>query len=253
MASTVTAIISAYNAERFLAGRLDDLMAQSLWEQGRLQVVICNADSTDGTRRIIREYMQRMQLTVITSLRDPIYTSWNRCIGMATGDYITNANCDDRLHPNALETLSNYLDICPEFGLVYADAWVTDTPNARWDGLYNVCRKAPYTNGKLDWPDFNPLSLTKACYTGNAPMWRRSLHQQFGMFDESYLLAGDYEWALRLVANGIAFKHKPQTLGLFYNDGAGINNPEQSAAESRRAILEHQRAIEAKWLNQLRI
>jgi len=248
MASVVSAIISAYNAEHFLAGRLDDLMAQSLYAQGRLQVVICNAGSTDGTGRIIREYMQRIPLTVITSLRDPIYVSWNRCIGMATGDYITNANCDDRLRPDALEVLANHLDILPDpVGLVYADAWVTDTPNTSWDGLYNICRKLPYTNGKLAWPDFNPLMLTKLCYTGNFPMWRRSLHKQYGMFDESYLLAGDYEWSLRLVANGVHLHHVDSTLGLFYNDGAGINNPEQSAIESRRAILEHGRSIEAKW------
>ncbi len=247
MASTVTAIISAYNAERFLAGRLDDLMAQSLYEQGRLQVIICNAGSTDGTGRIIREYMQRMPLTVITSLRDPIYTSWNRCIGMATGDYITNANCDDRLWPQALELLAVTLDRFEEVGLAYGDAWVTDTKNAAWGEWYHVTKQPPYATGKLAWPEFDPLLLTKLCYTGNAPMWRRSLHKQYGMFDESYLLAGDYEWSLRLVANGIKFQHIPETLGLFYNDGAGINNPEQSAAESRRAILEHQRQIEAKW------
>jgi glycosyltransferase involved in cell wall biosynthesis len=248
MSSTVSAIISAYNAERFLAGRLDDLMAQSLFTQGRLQVIICNAGSTDGTGRIIREYMQRIPLTVITSLRDCIYTSWNRCIGMATGDYITNANCDDRLRPDALEVLANALDEGAGYaGLVYADAYVTDTSNAAWDGEYNICKKPPYTSGKLAWPDFDPLLLTKLCFTGNCPMWSRSLHKQYGMFDETFLLAGDYEWSLRLVANGVTFEHIPETLGLFYNDGAGINNPEQSAVESRRAILEHKRSIEAKW------
>ncbi len=185
---------------------------------------------------IVREYIGNgAPIVYVQSLREPISESWNRGIRLAQGEYVTNANVDDRLHPTALETMARVLDNNSPVGLVYADAIVTSTPNATWGGEYKVSDKPPY-NGRLAWPEYDPALLLKYCYTGNCPMWRKSLHARYGLFDGSYQLACDYEWSLRLAAMGVQMKHIAQGLSLFYDDGAGINNAEHSAMESRRAV-----------------
>ena len=238
MPSTVTALVSAYNAETFLRGCLDDLLNQTLYAQGRLEIIVVNAGSPDGTARIVREYLrQGVPLQAITSLREPLYASWNRAARLATGAYLTPANVDDRHAPDALERLADTLDSQPQVGLVYADCFVTRTPNAVWGGAYSLDTTPPYTSGRLNWPEFDPLLLTQFYFCGPQPMYRRDLHATYGLFDASYLLAGDYEWALRLAAHGVQCQRVPEVLGLFYSGGMGQANAQQSSMESRRAVF----------------
>lgn len=132
--------------------------------------------------------------------------------------------------------MADHLDDNPDVGLVYADAIVVSSENAVWGKPYTVSTKPPYF-GKLAWPDYDAKLLTQFCYMGQSPMWRRSIHARIGLFDDSWQLAGDYEMWLRMAAHGVQMKHIPLELGLFFDDGAGVNNPEQSAMESRRALL----------------
>lgn len=246
----VSAIVSTYNSSRFIRGCLDDLLAQSLWQRGELEIVVINSGSQQDEAYHLKQYLkQGIPLTIITTLREPLYVAWNRGLRIAQGEYVTNANTDDRHHPLAYEQMATALDNNPSIGLVYADAFVTPTPNATWDSPYDLNDQPPYPNGVLGWPEFDPLLLLQYCYIGQAPMWRKSLHTQVGFFDESFMVAGDYELWLRMVACGVPMQRLPQILGLFYwhPDQLGRRQAQQSAMESRRAIWRHRKAIEKQW------
>lgn len=241
----ISAIVSTYNSERFMRGCLDDLLSQTVHKQGRLEIIVVNAGSKQSEDRIVREYIdQGAPIVYIHSLREPLYVSWNRAVRIATGDYLTSANTDDRHRPDALEIMADELDSNPGISLVYSDAYVTTTENAVWGGDYEISYESPYTTGRLAWPDFERSELLRHCYIGQAPMWRRSVHDTVGGFDESYLLAGDYEFWMRMAATGHQMKHIPETLGIFYRGGMGIANQQQSAMESRRAVLQWRGALQ---------
>lgn len=230
----VSAIVSCYNSERFLRGRIEDLLAQTLYRKGELEIIVVNAGSEQGERYIVRDYLGCV--TYIESLREPIYTSWNRGITISKSEYITNANADDRLRSDALEVMAKALDDNPDVALVYADAFVVSNENARWGEPCVLSDKLPY-HGRLKWPDFDPKLLLQGYYGGPNPMWRRTLHSEFGMFDDSFQLGGDYEFSLRIAAHGARFLHLAYPLTLFYDDGVNINNTEQAGMEARRALL----------------
>ena len=236
--TTVSAVISLYNAERFLRGRLDDLMAQTIYAAGRLEIIAVVSGSRQHEGRILREYLRAgARIRVLTTLREPIYAAWNRGIRLASGDYITNANADDRLHPEALERLADLLDANPSVDVAYSDSYVTDEANATL-ARFRPSHAPPYTSGMLEWGDYDALKLARFCCIGQAPMWRKSLHERVGMFDESYLLAADYEFWMRAAARGAQFMHTPEKLGLYYMaDNATSVNQEQSNYEARRAQL----------------
>jgi glycosyltransferase involved in cell wall biosynthesis len=243
MAIRVSALVSAYNSASFLRGRLDDLIRQTAYQRGELQIVVINSASTDSTQAILeREYLPHITL-IQTPFRESMYAAWNRGIHAAKGSYIIPANCDDRLHPDACAILADYMDINHDIGMICPDSYVTSTPNAVWSMEYELSSAPPYPDGRLNFPD---VPLTMACTIGNTPMWRKSLHEQHGMFDLSYLIAGDYEWALRLAAQDVIIQRIPDVLGLFYFHPStqGQLYSEQSAYESRRALL--------KWRDQIR-
>lgn len=247
MAVRVSAICSVRNGQAFIRGRLDDLMAQTLYKEGRLEIIVVDSASTDTTPLILeREYLPYITL-IQTPFRESMYAAWNRAIRLAQGAYIVPANVDDRLRDDALEVMAACLDQDHTVDMVCPDSYVTSVANATWtQGLATLSHEAPYTTGRLDFVN-SPHPQTIQCKIGNTPMWRKSLHQDIGYLDPSYLIAGDYEWALRLEAYKRGIAWLPEVLGLFYFHPStqGRAYSEQSAYESRRAVLRWRGQIQA--------
>jgi O-antigen biosynthesis protein len=203
----VSAIVSTYNAERFLRGKLEDLEAQTL--AGELEIIVIDSGSPQNERAIVAEFQQRYSNIryLRTQQRETVYQAWNRGIRMATGEFVTNSNTDDRLRPDALEVLVRALREHPECDLAYPDMRITQQENASFES------HLPF--GFKDWPEYDRLSLLELCCVGPFPLWRRSLHQEIGYFDERYKSAADYEFWLR-ASQSHHFIHVPQFLGLYW-------------------------------------
>lgn len=245
MVIRVSALVSAYNAQTFIRGRIDDLMAQTLYARGELEIIVVNSHSTDMTQSILeRDYFDHITL-IQTPFRESMYAAWNRAIKLAKGAYLVPANVDDRLRTDACEIMADYLDAHAEIEMVCPDSFVIPAPNAIFDHGFEVSDEWPYTTGRLNFIN-SPHPQTIQCKIGNTPMWRKALHDEIGHFDLSYLIAGDYEWALRLEAHRKAIAWIPDVLGLFYFHPStqGRAYGDQSSYESRRAILKWRDKIE---------
>jgi glycosyltransferase involved in cell wall biosynthesis len=241
----VSAIVSAYNAQQFIRGRIDDLMNQTLYKSGELEIIVVNSASTDQTGAILeREYLPHITL-IQTPFRESMYAAWNRAIQLAKGEYIVPANVDDRLRDDACDVMAALLDYDEAIDMVCPDSYVTATANAKWNWGEAVSHEPPYTTGRLDFIN-SPYDLIQQCQIGNTPMWRKRLHDAIGYFDLSYLIAGDYEFALRVEAHDYCIVNIPDVLGLFYFHPStqGRAYADQSAYESRRAVLKWRRMIE---------
>jgi len=213
----VSAIVSTYKSERFMRGCLEDLVSQTLYKKGGLEIIVIDACSPENEAAIVKEFQAKYENIryIRTDERVPLYLAWNIGIKNACGEYISNANTDDRHAPEMLERLADELDRRPDIGLVYADCLITKTENATFDN--------PNAVSIYQWLDHSHEQLLKGCYIGPQPVWRRSLHDIYGYFDEDYISAGDYEFWLRLSAAGVNFLHIPQTLGLYLENPASIS------------------------------
>ena len=213
----VSAIVSIYNAQKFIKGCLEDLVNQSLYKKGKLEIVIINSGSQENEEKIVNEYLPKHENIkyIKTKEREGIYTAWNRAVKISTGEYITNANADDRHHPDALEKLAAELDSDKNIDLVYSDFYVTDIPNQQFINAKNI--------NEAQRPDFSPEIMFKGCYMGPQPMWRKAVHDKAGYFNEAFVSGGDYEFWCRLVFRfGAKFKHFSEKLGLYYRNENGI-------------------------------
>jgi len=225
----VSAIVSAYRSERFLRGCLDDLEAQTIASQ--LEIIVVNSGSPENEEPIILEYQRRYRnIVYIKTERETVYGAWNRAIRIARGRYLTNANTDDRHAPDAFEKMSAVLEREPGIGVVYANSAVTRAENA-------TLESGPLT-GCLHWPPFSAPLLFSVCHVGPQPMWRRSLHQRFGVFDARYKCAGDYEFWLR-ICQDVRFEHLPQVLGLYLESPQSIEHTTDVRGESEQARVRY--------------
>ena len=233
----VTAIVSTYRAERFMRKCLEDLVAQTIFPG--IEVIVVDAASPENERNIVEEFQQRYpNISYLrTDRREPLYAAWNRAIRRARGEYLTNANTDDRHAAHALETLARALDAHPEAGVAYASTAITAQENA-------TLGTAP-TRGQFKARKFDRHRLFHDCMPGPQPMWRRELHEQFGLFDETFVSAGDYEFWLRISAE-TKFLHIPEVLGLFLQSPQSISNSDTERSH-RECEIARDRHWPAAW------
>lgn len=220
----VSVICSLYSGGNYIERYLQNITAQVGFDLHEL--VIVDAASPDGEREIIERYMEAFPNIAYhrTDQRIGIYEAWNLGIRMSRGEFITNANLDDQRHPRSLDDMAAFLDRNPEIDVVYTDCFYALEPHLPWEVVEGVGIRtdlAPITTWTI--LDYN----SPHC----APMWRRSLHDELGFFDESFVSAGDWEFWVRCAdANRRFHKLEAPRIGYYLNpegistrkDGHGI-------------------------------
>jgi glycosyltransferase involved in cell wall biosynthesis len=214
----VSAIVSTYNSEEFIRGCLHDLIEQSLYQKGELEIVIIDSNSRQNEREVVEEFQSNYSSIIYerTIETEPLYTAWNRAISKSRGLYITNANTDDRHRFDTLEVMADYLDNHVNIGLVYADQLISTVAN----DTFATTR----ANRKWNWPAYAYDRLKQGCCIGSQPMWRKSLHDRFGYFREEFKCCGDYEFWLRIGSQGTQMAMIPEILGLYYFNPKGLEH-----------------------------
>ena len=192
----ISAIVSAYFCKDYLLGRIDNLFTQ---DPSPEIVVVCQKGSAEHD--LIIQTGPDIVL-VLTDDVPTIYKAWNLGIEASTGEYITSANSDDRLYPGGLALMAQVLDKNLSIAVAY--------------GNQDVVREVGSDPiGRFDWMEGNIEILLKGCFLGPMPLWRRSLHEKFGYFDEDLKVAGDYDFWLKLAKAKERFQKVEGTVGIY--------------------------------------
>lgn len=104
-APKVSVILPVYNVEDHLARCLDGLAAQTL---DAIEVLVINDGSTDGTQRVIDEYVARYpnRFRAFWQEQSGPSVARNMAIGEARGDYLGFVDGDDAVDPQMFELLT---------------------------------------------------------------------------------------------------------------------------------------------------
>ncbi len=209
----LTAIVSTYKSERFIAGLLDNLVAQTVFPD--IEVLVVDSGSPQNEAAVCAPYVQRHKnIRYLRTEREGLYAAWNRAVALSSGEFISNANTDDRHRPDAYEVLTRALRDNPQATLAYGDQYISRTENETWAECH--ARGA----GIHETADYSQAELLLGCMTGSQPVWRRSAHAQCGEFDPRLTVVGDREFWLRLARLG-DFIHVREPLGVFFTS-AGV-------------------------------
>jgi Tfp pilus assembly protein PilF len=197
---------------------LTDLVNQTIADQ--MEIIVVDAASPQAEGPIVADFQGRHDnITYIrTGTRIGVYAAWNMAIRLARGRYITPFSTNDRLRRDAYEIMVESLDIQQDVMLVYGDSYKTEIPHETFES-HTRC-------GAFQWPDYSYEDLLRCCLIGPHPMWRKSVHETIGFYDESFSALGDQDFFIRL---GAEFKmlHIPQFTGLYWLSESGLSNREE--------------------------
>ena len=218
----VSTITPCYNMSKYMKGFLDNLSTQTHKD---LEIVLDHNDPSDEEVKLVEEYNEQYDniLHIKVEGVDPIGTSMNRCIEYATGDYLCIWNVDDLRTPDSIEVMARALDENPDVDFVY--------------GNYVIVPNFGGTQGQYVDETGREDELTTGMILGPFFMFRKSLIEKSGVFDEQLIQGADYDLALRLAFNGKGL-HLPVNLGYYLNEGLGQSTKPDSKQPLERTVIE---------------
>ena len=218
----VSTITPCYNMSKYMKGFLDNLSTQTHKD---LEIVLDHNDPSDEEVKLVEEYNEEYDniLHIKVEGVDPIGTSMNRCIEYATGDYLCIWNVDDLRTPDSIEVMAKALDENPDVDFVY--------------GNYVIVPNFGGTEGQYVDETGREDELTTGMILGPYFMFRKSILEKSGVFDEQLVQGADYDLALRLALNGKGL-HLPINLGYYLNEGLGQSTKPNSKQPIERTVIE---------------
>jgi len=105
--------------------------------------------------------------------------------------------------------------------LVYSDCYQTNIPNEIFES--NSSNGKKYEHSLREFSSENMIK----CLPGPMPMWKKSVHEEVGYFDDKLSYAGDWEMFLRMVDSGRKFKKIDIPLGLYYHNSEGLSTSDK--------------------------
>lgn len=224
----VTAIVSAYYAEKYIKGRLENLLTQ---EPTPEIIVVAQRGSKEWecAKEFEVDFSAHQTVKVITTDGVPtIPKAWNIGIKAAKGEICTNANSDDRLKPGAIRKVVEAFEADPEVGIVFFNC------DMAVDGAVRPWKRIPAETGI--WKEALPTLCKRSCI-GPMPFWRKDL----GLYDERFKQACDYEFFLRHAMNGETFYYIDEYLGIY------LNRPDSDEHKFKANSLREDRIIKEMY------
>lgn len=201
---TISVILPAYNAARFLAEAIESILNQTFKD---FELILINDGSHDQTKDIMLSYKEKDARIVILDNdgNRGLSYSFNHGIEMARGKYIARMDADDVSLPNRFRKQVSYLERHPKISILGSSMIQI---NEKGDKMFTLNREPSHAlikfSSLFSTPIYHPTIMAKAEIL-------KSNHYNEGLSNSE-----DYElWSRLLFNNHIIFGNIKRPLLLY--------------------------------------
>ena len=191
MTSSVSVLIPAYNAGRYVAECLESVFSQALLPA---EVIVIDDGSTDDTLEQLQPYADR--ISVHSRENRGICQTLNEAIACATGQWVAFLDADDYWQPGKLAQQVEFMQQNPHLDACFGHIQQFISPDLPPDVQAGI-----------------------ACHQGSQPGWlkttlliRREAFAQTGLFNPVYTTGDFVEWFSRAKHAGLRYAMLPDLL-----------------------------------------
>lgn len=236
-APLISVIVAVFNGKATLQQCIDSVAQQTYPSK---ELIVIDGGSNDGTVELL--IANREKITYWISEPDRgIYNAWNKGLAQAKGEWICFLGADDYFwDTTVLERMAVQLQMLPtNIRVAYGQIMQV-----------GVDEQLPPRPIGESWGQEKEFFKQFMCIPHVGTMHRRSLFEKHGKFDESFHIAGDYEFLLRELKTGDAafipdIITSGQRLGGISTDPV---NYLRMLHETRRAQRKHGQLFPGKFL-----
>ncbi|NBW13000.1 MAG: glycosyltransferase [Caulobacteraceae bacterium] len=210
---------SFYKGQKFIDGYLENILEQTIFDS--IEFVFLDCASPEKEKNTIEPLTKKYANIKYYRLdNDPgLYAAWNIAVKKCSSSIIGNWNIDDRKNKEGLEILLNEFNKNTNLDLIYGFTYISRIANEKYinNSFKEIYPYLPHT--------FDNLLLNNNPHC--MPLWKKSLHERFGWFDENYKTASDADFWLRCCVGGATIGMVNHPVGLYYENPTGRStNPE---------------------------
>lgn len=184
----VSVITSLYNCLEYLNGYFDAV--ESICDKSEIEFLLLHNDPKVEELELINKKIDgkdHFRYIKVEKL-EGLYTTWNRGIKLSSGEYITIWNVDDIRLPDSILRQQKCLDNNPSAALTYGDIIIS---NEYGNSSGRVIAEPQFSRDNLQF--------YRQHIIGCFPMWKKSIHDEIGYFDEQFRLVADFDFQIRTV------------------------------------------------------
>ena len=196
----VSGIMPAWNAEEFIGEALESIRVQ---DYKPFELIVVDDGSDDRTGEIARSFAG---VRVIRQEHSGRATACNTAIAAARGVFVTAFDADDLWPPNRISLQAEYLLEHPDVGCVLGrQEWINPPPWLGRDAVYG---------------DLDGIPIGSA-------MFRRTVLEQLGGFNATFLHSEDMDLLVRLRERGVRIEILPEVIWFrrFHGEQMTANAP----------------------------
>lgn len=200
----ITVLVGLYKAGEFLKAKLENLKLQTAFDD--MSIVLLNCQNLDGESDIYADFLAENDN--VSEIRYDnhigLYATWNHGIKQSSSEFVVNANVDDMWRADYVEKMTNVLALNKSYGVAYSYVLQSGIPNQsdpeKWEYSGGLSRQ-PFPGGTM----------------GPCPVWRRSLHEKYGYFEDFQIISDAMMWQ-KWRRGGEKFLQVKEDLVLYYNN-----------------------------------
>jgi len=187
-------IITTYNQPQYLAEAVESCFNQTYKDP--FEIVIVDDFSNSCATVNIPDRSDINLLYVKNDKNLGLQKSHNIGVYYALGEWVIRLDHDDKLLPDALQKLSDFIDteVNKKIGFIYSDLMIMGT---------NQVRKYP------EWKSGSIMDLQNI---GHLQCYRRDKTLEIGGWDTTLQYSADTDFIIRLIEHSVQLKHIPEVL-----------------------------------------
>jgi glycosyltransferase involved in cell wall biosynthesis len=231
----VTVIIPAFNYDSLIAYTLESILGQ---EYRNWECLVVDDGSEDDTASVVNWYRDRdKRIAYIYQQNGGPGNARNNGLSQARGKYIQFLDADDLIERRKLQCHVQYLENNPEVDIVYGGAryFRTDRPNERRYSMMDI--DAPWMPEISGSGEEVLQALVKAnIMVVSAPLLRRRVIDQVGLFDEKLSTVEDWDYWIRCAIKGARFQYLDE-VGALSLIRCHSNSLSQNSLKARKQVI----------------
>jgi glycosyltransferase involved in cell wall biosynthesis len=212
-------ITTVYNVEEYLRPSLESVFAQTFSD---FELILVNDGSTDHTRDILLEYMERPNVRLLENrYNEGIPVSRNRALLAASGEYVAIHDGDDISLDHRFEKEVAFLDENPDIGFMGGHAIKISAAGEKIGSMHYPPATTPEAFMIVTRYKLNPI-IDPSC------MYRRQLILDNGGYsmDPEIRTALDFHLWCRLLCKGVKLANLQEPLIKYRINPKGVTRTE---------------------------
>lgn len=189
----VSICLPVYNGAKFLAQAIRSTLDQSFSD---FELLVVDDASRDGSDEIVSSFSDKRLTLHRNAERLGLVGNWNKCLGLAGGEYVYIFHQDDVMLPGNVQAKVQLLDANPSVGFVFSRTELIDDQGR---SIKATSESPAITDGVHRGRQFfDSYFLQPNVICCPSVMVRKSCYENLGGFDSRLAYACDYEMWMRL-------------------------------------------------------